>query len=101
MTNGKNSGIPADVYVQFVRSLFDNHHVLLIGTACHAIAALMVYVSSGDYVYVVLAGLLLAVGAWRYAGMVRFHRSGDIPDERAARRWENEYILKGSLQGLT
>ena len=100
MTNGRNNGIPADVYVQFVRSLFDNHHVLLIGTACHAIAALMVYVSGGDYVYIVLAGLLMVVGAWRYAGMVRFHRSGPMLDEKTARRWENEYILKGSLQGL-
>ena len=100
MTIGKNSSVPADVYVQFVRSLFDNHHVLLIGTACHAIAALMVYVASADVVYVALAGMLLAVGIWRYAGMVRFHRSGDIPDEKSAQRWENEYILKGSIQGL-
>ncbi len=100
MASGRNSNIPADVYVQFVRSLFDNHHVLLIGTACHAIAAAMVYVHGGDPVYTVLAGLLLLVGTWRYLGMVRFHRGPGIADEESARRWENEYIIKGSIQGL-
>ncbi len=100
MSNEKNSSIPADVYVQFVRSLFDNHHVLLIGTACHAIAATLVYSHGGDPIYLVLAGLLLAVGAWRYAGMVGFHKGPGITDERSARRWENEYIFKGSVQGL-
>jgi diguanylate cyclase (GGDEF)-like protein len=100
MSNEKKSGIPADVYVQFVRSLFDNHHMLLIGTACHVIAAALVYVSGGDPVYAVLSAMLLAVGAWRYAGMLRFHRSGGVTGVESAHRWENEYILKGSIQGL-
>ena len=100
MASGRNSGIPADVYVQFVRSLFDKHHMLLIGTACHVIAALLVYARGGDAIYFGHAAVLLVVGAWRYAGMLRFHRSGGIPDAESARRWENEYIFKGSIQGL-
>ncbi|MDN2565136.1 EAL domain-containing protein [Aquibium sp. A9E412] len=100
MPNRNNSDIPDDVYVQFVRSLFDNHHMLLIGAMCHAIVAGMAYWNNGNPVFAALAPLLLAVGLWRYAGLRRFHSAPRELDFAAAQRWEREYVVKGSLQGL-
>ena len=100
MGRAKNDDVPVDVYVQFVRSLFDNHHMVLIGAACHAVIAFMVYWKNGQPFFLAVAAMLLLVGIWRFAGMQRFHRSTLADDADAAWRWEKEYLLKGSIQGL-
>ncbi|AZO49541.1 MAG: EAL domain-containing protein [Mesorhizobium sp.] len=101
MGRTKTDNIPVDVYIQFVRSLFDNAHMLVIGASCHAIVSLMVYWRNGQSVFLILAAALLGIGVWRYFSLRRFHRSGgEIRDAADATRWEREYILKGSLQGL-
>lgn len=101
MGRTKTDNIPVDVYIQFVRSLFDNAHMLVIGASCHAVVSLMVYWRNGQPVFLALAGALLGVGVWRYFSLRRFHRSGgEIRDAADATKWEREYILKGSLQGL-
>ena len=100
MGKTRTDTVPVEVYIQFVRSLFDNAHMVLIGAACHALIAFMVYWRNGEPVFAVLAGILLLIGIWRYLGMRRFHREGAIDDAASAVRWEREYIIKGSLQGL-
>ncbi|ESZ58719.1 EAL domain-containing protein [Mesorhizobium sp. C120A] len=101
MGRTKTDNIPVDVYIQFVRSLFDNAHMLVIGALCHATASLMVYWRNGQPVFLVLAGALLGIGVWRYFSLRRFHRlGGSIHDALDATRWEREYILNGSIQGL-
>jgi diguanylate cyclase (GGDEF)-like protein len=101
MGRTKTDNIPADVYIQFVRSLFDNAHMLVIGAVCHATVSLMVYWRNGQPVFLFLAGALLGIGVWRYFGLRRFHTSGGvIRDALDAVRWEREYVLKGSIQGL-
>ena len=100
MGKSRTDSIPVDVYIQFVRSLFDNVHMVLIGAMCHAVIALMVFWRNGEPVFGWLAAILLGVGIWRYAGMLKFRRSGVIDDAESARRWEREYIIKGSVQGL-
>jgi len=64
--------VPDDVYIQFVRSLFDNARILLIGGACYALIATMVYFETGNALYIGFACLLLAVNVWRYSGIRGF-----------------------------
>lgn len=101
MGKARIENIPADVYIQFVRSLFDNAHMLLIGALCHAVISLMVYWRNGQPIFLALACALLAVGLWRYSGLRQFHRAGGVMrEEREAAEWEREYIFKGSVQAL-
>lgn len=92
--------IPDDVYVQFVRSLFDNAYMLLIGAGCHAVVALMAYWKSGEPIYGALAIALFGIGLWRYIDITSFHRSGGIADADEAARWERRYVVKGAIQGF-
>lgn len=101
MGRTKTESIPADVYIQFVRSLFDNVHMLLIGALCHAVISLMVYWRNGEPIFLVLACALMSVGVWRYFGLLKFHRSqAEMQSEEDAKEWEREYIFKGSIQAL-
>ena len=97
----KHDDIPDDVYIQFVRSLFDNARILLIGGACYAVIAFMVFIHTHNSIYLFFAFVLLAVNVWRYAGIQNFHRQGGVlANEEDARRWERNYIIRGSAQGL-
>ena len=101
MGRTKSVNIPTDVYIQFVRSLFDNAHMLLIGALCHAVISLMVFWRNGESVFLVLSCALLTVGVWRYCGLYAFHRHGaTMRDGLDARAWECSYIVKGSIQAL-
>jgi diguanylate cyclase (GGDEF)-like protein len=95
-----NSDIPEDVYVQFVRSLFDNRYMLVVGAVCHASVALLSFWRSGEEpIYAVMAVVLLAVGLWRFADLARFRRIQPELDRKSAEKWERSYLIKGSIQG--
>jgi len=97
----KQEEVPDEVYIQFVRSLFDNAHVLLIGGACYGIVALMVYTRTFQPVFLLFGLILLLVNVWRYLGIRAFHKAGAIlRDVEHAREWERHYIVRGSAQGL-
>jgi diguanylate cyclase (GGDEF)-like protein len=100
MVKKRTDNVPDDVYVQFVRSLFDNAYMVLTGAACHAVIAYMVYWNGDQPFFLFMAAILLAVGIWRYVSMRKFHREGVIYDAASAWRSESEYIVKGSIQGL-
>ncbi|MDH6233620.1 diguanylate cyclase (GGDEF)-like protein [Mesorhizobium soli] len=100
MVKKRTDDVPVDVYVQFIRSLFDNVHMVLVGAICHGLIAYMVYWRSGETFFVAMAVALLAVGAWRYLSLLRFHRVGTIDDAESAWRWERDYIFKGAIQGF-
>jgi len=95
-----DSRIPDDVYIQFVRSLFDNAPMLLVGAACHSIIAYMVYWENGSPIFLITAAVLLAIGIWRYSDLRRFARSGGLTDAASAWAWERSYLVKGSIQGF-
>lgn len=100
MTYGAKS-IPDDIYVGFVKSLFKDAHILLIGAACHGTMALLVYRSSGNLIYLALAAALIAAGLYRYQ-TTRSARDGEaITDIRTAYDWERTYLLGATIQGLT
>ena len=100
MKLSKNSDIPVDIYVRFVRSLFNDAPILVIGALCHSLIAIMVYDRTGDSIYLGLAGLMLAAGVYRYFGIRGFQKSGTITDYRSAMAWELRYLVRGTIQGF-
>ena len=78
MARSKTENIPADVYIQFVRSLFDNAHMLLIGGACYCILGLMIFLRTQNPIYLVFSFVLLSISFWRYSGIRSFHRTGTV-----------------------
>jgi len=101
MSRTKTEDIPADVYIQFVRSLFDKAHILVIGGVCYWILGYMIYLRTQDPLFLAFSFVLLAVNLWRYFSIRSFHKSGGIIANVAeAEALESSYILKGSVQGL-
>ncbi|MER9302744.1 EAL domain-containing protein [Mesorhizobium sp. M0293] len=101
MGRTKTENIPADVYIQFVRSLFDNAHMLVIGGVCYWILGFMIYLRTHNPLFLAFSFALLSICLFRYFGIRRFRKAGGvIADVQEAQRWERNYILKGSLQGL-
>ena len=90
MGRTRTENIPADVYIQFVRSLFDNAHMLVIGGVCYWILGFMMYARTNNPVYIAFSFILLFVNIFRYLGIRSFHRAGGtIADvEEALRSWE-------------
>ncbi|MBZ9898385.1 EAL domain-containing protein [Mesorhizobium sp. BR1-1-6] len=102
MGRTKTENIPSDVYIQFVRSLFDNAHMLVIGGVCYWILGLMIYLRTNNPLFLAFSFVLLSICLYRYFGIRAFRKAGGvIADVQEAHRWERNYILKGSVQGLT
>jgi len=93
MGRTKTENIPADVYIQFVRSLFDNAHMLVIGGACYWILGFMMYLRSHNPLFLGFAFGLLFVSLFRYSGIRGFLKTGGtIASVEEAQRWERMLI---------
>lgn len=90
--------IPEDVYVGFVRSLFLDPGILLIGACCHGIMGMMVYLRSNEPIYLVLTVLMLFAGLYRYVAM-RQVQAASITEITTAVARERYYIIAGTVQG--
>jgi diguanylate cyclase (GGDEF)-like protein len=90
--------IPEDVYVGFVRSLYLDPGILIIGAFCHGIMGLMVYLRGHEPIYLVLTVLMLFAGLYRYAAM-RNVEASTITDMATAVARERYYIMAGAVQG--
>ncbi|WEX10182.1 EAL domain-containing protein [Chelativorans sp. AA-79] len=93
-------GIPEEVYVGFVRSLFNEGEVLLIGGVCHCLLAILVYTSSREPIYLWFAVVLLIAGIVRYFN-ISGGKKAQITTYEEARRWEVSYLYTGFFQALT
>jgi diguanylate cyclase (GGDEF)-like protein len=92
--------IPDDVYIGFVKSLFKDAYILLIGAACHGLVALLVYFNSQDPIYLGLTAALIAAGLYRYV-TTKLAREGEvITDMQSALQWERTFLIGGTIQGL-
>lgn len=91
--------IPEDIYVGFVRSLFDGAGVLLVGAFSHGLVGLLVYSSTQDPVYFVLALLMIAAGLGRYYAIRKVDPATIVTYQDALHR-ERYYIIAGAIQGL-
>jgi hypothetical protein len=71
MGRTKTENIPADVYIQFVRSLFDNAHMLVIGGVCYWILGFMIYWRTHNPLFLAFSFGLLSISLFRYAGITK------------------------------
>jgi uncharacterized protein involved in exopolysaccharide biosynthesis len=92
--------IPDGVYVGFVRSLFKDAYILLIGAACHGVVALLVYASLREPVYLILAPILVAAGLYRYVISIQAGGGAAVVDKQSAIVWERRFLIGGTIQGL-
>ena len=90
--------IPEDVYVGFVRSLFLDPGILLIGACLHGIMGLMVYLRGNEPIYLLLTVLMLFAGLYRFFAM-RQVQASTITDITTAVARERYYIIAGTVQG--
>ncbi|WP_157015703.1 putative bifunctional diguanylate cyclase/phosphodiesterase [Mesorhizobium xinjiangense] len=97
MKSSKDS-IPEDIYVGFVRSLFVDPGILLIGACCHGLIGLLVYLKTGEPIYLLLAVVMLGAGVYRFAAVRRVDPSS-ISDQASAAARERYYIAAGTIQG--
>lgn len=100
MNSTRTDSIPKDVYVQFVRSLYDNVHMILIGAFCHTVMVAVSYSVTREPVYAWLAAMIAAVGMWRFFSMRQVTRRFLITNYESARRCERVYVIEGTIQGL-
>ncbi len=100
MDKRSSGDIPGDVYVQFVKSLFESRHMLLVGAFSHMAVALVAYVRTGRPIFAIISILLFAIGFWRFLGLRPSQNELDQLDWETARKWEFGYVLKGGVQGL-
>jgi diguanylate cyclase (GGDEF)-like protein len=99
LKNNKNS-IPDDIYAGFIRSLFNDPGILLIGAFCHGLMGLLTYYTSGEQLYVWLAGAMLAAGLYRYFGILQGQKAGPFISPEMARKWELRYLVGGTIQAF-
>ncbi len=99
MKSSKDS-IPKDIYAGFVRSLFVDPGILLIGGVCHSLIAFLVFRSTNEPVYLLLAVALLAAGIYRFYGIRRGQQANGISDYKSARKWECYYLVGGTIQAF-
>lgn len=96
--NSKNS-IPEDVYVGYIRSLFQDVGVLPVGAACYGLIALLLYYKTGQEAYLVFGPAMFIAGVWRYFKITRVDHAL-ISDYPSALAWEARYLWWGSLHGF-
>jgi len=100
MQQNKTDDIAGDVYAGFVRSLFNDPGILLIGALCHGLIGFLVYYTSGDPVYLLLGAAMLAAGLYRYYGIRKGQRRGSFEHAESARKWERYYLIGGTIQAF-
>ncbi|MFN4272840.1 MAG: putative bifunctional diguanylate cyclase/phosphodiesterase [Aliihoeflea sp.] len=94
------SQIPEEIYVGFVRSLFKDAHILILGAACQGVMALLVYRSSGEPVYLALGLGLVLSGMLRYATALWAKRGEVVTDKTSAKQWERVFLAGTLVQSL-
>ncbi|WP_336057567.1 putative bifunctional diguanylate cyclase/phosphodiesterase [Nitratireductor sp. CH_MIT9313-5] len=95
----QKSYIPEDVYVGYIRSLFQDVGVLPLGAACFAAIAVLLYVKTGMTAHLVMGALMLFAGFARYFLITRVDHAL-ISDYPSALHWEQRYIIWGAVHGL-
>ena len=101
MARARSEPVPVDVYIQFVRSLFDNVHMVLIGACCHMLVAFMAYWKTAEPIYARAGGRAASrrrLALRRHAAVPQGRRDRRPPRRRCD--WELDYVVKGSIQGL-
>lgn len=94
------SDASGDIYAGFIRSLFNDPTILLIGAFCHVLMGLLTYHTSGENIYIWLSVAMLAAGVYRYLGILQGQRAGPFTTVEMAREWEKRYLVRGTIQAI-
>ncbi|MCV0393966.1 MAG: EAL domain-containing protein [Rhizobiaceae bacterium] len=97
MKSGKGD-ISEDIYVGFVRSLFLDPGILLIGACLHGVVGFLVFLKSGQPAFLLLALLMFGAGLYRYIAIRRVDAASIQSYEHALQR-ERYYLMAGTIQG--
>lgn len=102
MTRNERGALPADIYLSFVSSLYQNRGTLVIGMLSHVVTFLLVFLKTSDTLYLGCTVAIVVLWIVRNLDMMRFDQldlSG--ADYAAIRMWENRYIVGGVAVTLT
>ncbi|MEO4000500.1 EAL domain-containing protein [Mesorhizobium sp. CAU 1732] len=100
MPNRKNEELPLDIYIPFVQTLFRDSVTLAVGFAAQILLAILVFLSSGDPIYL---GVALSLGTLAFFRLQSVRRYSDAPppaDRAEARERERLYIFYGAFHGF-
>jgi diguanylate cyclase (GGDEF)-like protein len=90
--------ISEDVYVGFVRALFRDAGILLVGAFTQGAMGLLVYWKTSAAIYLALAILMVATAIGRYLAIRRVSPD-TIVTYGSALAWERYYIVVGTIHG--
>lgn len=99
MKTNKPDEIPEDIYVGFVRALFTDASILLLGALTQGLVGLLVYWKTEEPIYLVLAVMMTAASLGRYVAIRKVDPESIVGYETAL-RWERYYIVAGTIQGF-
>ncbi|MBE7186555.1 MAG: diguanylate phosphodiesterase, partial [Methylobacterium mesophilicum] len=100
MTPQKAKELPTDLYIPFVETLFRDGTSLAIGIAAQTLLAGVVFIRTGNPLYLCVALAVLGVGGLRLWGLSRFRHAPPLATREEARARENSYTLWGTLHTL-
>ncbi|MBN9249300.1 MAG: diguanylate phosphodiesterase, partial [Mesorhizobium sp.] len=98
MNVDKPDDITEDVYVGFVRSLFENASLLFVAAFSQAVIGTLVYLKTSAPIYIVLTFLMVGVTLGRYYAIQRVKRE-TIVTYQSALEWERYYLIAGTIHG--
>jgi len=96
----KAHDIPVDIYIRFIRSLFNDAIILVVGALLHCLMALLVFERTQDPIYLAMAALMLSAGLYRFYGIRKYEKFDLITDYESALRAEHYYLVGGTIQGF-
>ena len=94
MKNKNNAGLPDEVYVPFVESLYSNRGVLVFGFLAQALVAYAIWESTGNLVFQIFVVLFLMTGLFRVVDSWLFDRAMIGKNAvHLSRKWEYRYLV--------
>ena len=100
MPNRKNEELPLDIYIPFVQTLFRDSVTLAVGFAAQILLAILVYLSSGDPIYLGVALSLGTLAIFRLQSVRRYSDAPPPASRAEARERERLYIFYGASHGF-
>jgi len=89
-------GVPPEIYVSLVDSLFEERRTLLIGSLAATIAVLLTAWKSGEPLLWACAGVLVLATLGRNWDMRRYSRQRPVTSFEVAEKWERRYVAGAS-----
>jgi diguanylate cyclase (GGDEF)-like protein len=100
MNNKNSSGLPNEIYIPFVESLYANRGVVVFGVVTQTTIAIAIRETTGQSVFLWFAAAFLLVGLWRVADLFLFDRARKRRDfVLHPRYWEVRYTIGASVIG--